>query len=191
MKEIELKAHVSDRESLIKKLNEIAEFKGALSRDDTYWALPQTDAFVKTPSIRIRRETDENKNRSAVLTYKRKELKKSENGITTEVNEELESAIENPGVLETFFSDCMFTVRLTKHKDVMDWTMNLESGHRATLELCRVPPLGDFLEIEILTNTTDEAEQKFCQQELLAILELTGIDRSCIENRYYSELLKS
>ena len=194
MKEIELKAHVTDRTSLIAKLNSLAVFCGKITRDDTYWAFPSEER--KMPSIRIRRECSENgseKKQTTILTYKRKELRKTEGGVSSEVNEELETVLENPAPLEAFLKDSLCTLRLSKHKDVMDWTLSLDRFNlpqkSATLELCTVPPLGDFLEIEILCDTNESETESLCQKTLLQILDLFEIPHTDIENRYYSELL--
>ena len=192
MKEIELKAHVTDRTSLIAKLNKLAVFCGEVTRDDSYWALPSSEH--KMPSIRIRQEKNNSKNtQRTLITYKRKEVRKSSDGVSSEVNEELETQIENALPLEAFLKDSQCRLRLTKHKDIMAWTLSLEDfnlpGKSATLELCTVPPLGDFLEIEILCDASESDKEKECQQTLVLILDKLAIPHSDIEPRYYSELL--
>ena len=59
-----------------------------------------------------------------------------------------------------------------------------------TFELCNVPPLGDFLEIEILVKDTNEETIKPLQDKLLELLDMTGIGRDKIEKRYYSDMLR-
>lgn len=184
MNEIELKAHVYDRDSLVKKLNAFAEFKTSLTRDDLYYYNPS----VSKKSIRIRRET-ENGNCRILLTYKRKELRDGENGVQIEVNEEKECTMTSADPLESFFKDSGYEIKTKKHKEVTDWEYTI-NGFKCTIELCNVPPLGDFIELEILSESGDKETVSKARDSLFEILDLCGIDRSCIENRYYSDLLK-
>lgn len=190
MKEIELKAHVDNRTNLIKILNEKAHFINSVTRDDLYYGKEGTEH----KKIRIRKETTQDKTQY-LITYKRKELKKSDNNISIEVNDEMECTISSPEPLEAFLTDNGFTVALKKHKDVMDWTLNVNDPFlpeqlTCTFELCNVPPLGDFIEIEILYNGNDSKIIDYLNNKLLEYLDLCCIPREKIENRYYSELLK-
>lgn len=192
MIEIEIKAHVADRNAVINRLNTIARFCTTVTRDDSYWALPESGG-KKMPSIRVRRETYtqglEKSQPRTILTYKRKEKRTGSDGTVCEVNEELETVIADVAPLETFFADSGLQTRLKKHKEVMDWEYVLPNGTVATLELCSVPPLGDFLEIEILSQSQDPHVQEAHRAALKAILLEVGLTESDIEPRYYSELL--
>ena len=180
MNEIELKARVKDKAAVEKKLNSFAAFKHAVTRDDTYFKSPS----VKAKKIRIRQETEDGKVRW-FLTYKKKENKKSSDGTLTEVNEELETEIEDPKPIATYFLDSVFTVDLTKHKEILGWTFE-----GANLELCNVPPLGWFLEIEILTEKNDDDAVQAAQKKLKELLLKAGLTADDIEEKYYSQLLK-
>lgn len=191
MTEVELKAHVDDRDALIKNLDSWAEYQGSVIRDDNYWGL--TDRKIR--SIRVRRESVDGKPLRTLLTYKRKELRE-QNKTVIEVNDEKECEISDPLVIETFLQDAGFSVVLKKHKEVMDWTFPVESGNGipeglcVTFELCAVPPLGDFLEIEILSPTDEPDLIARLREKIEIYLEKTGIPKEKIEPRYYSELLK-
>ena len=190
MNEIEIKAHVYKKDELIKKLNSFAEFKQEVFRDDTYYESP-LNPKVK---IRIRKEKCGKTTRS-ILTYKRKEIKSASENSSTELNEELETEILSSEPLEQFFCDAGFKVALKKHKEVLDWELELPSSIentklKATLELCNVPPLGYFLEIEILSSETEPQKIQKLQDLLLEVLDLVQIPRSKIESRYYSEMLR-
>ena len=188
-----MKAHVKDRNEVIKKLNSFAVFLGRVVRDDTYW-------FNEKTKVRIRREkeiTSENKigKEIILLTYKKKENRVSAEGNAMEVNEEHECELSSAEPVETFLSDAGFFVDLKKHKDVLDWKYNFtlpQSGQtiQVTLELCTVPPLGDFLEVEVLSQKDDRDFTESVRKELEKLIVLSGIDKSQIENRYYSEMLK-
>ncbi len=187
-KEIELKARVKDRVLLEKTLSSFASFKGEITRDDVYYAHPSS-SNVK---IRIRKESDL-KGTKYFLTYKKKENRLATHGVKTEVNEELETEIKDASVLETFLLDVGFSIVLTKKKEIHEWKANvfLEGKEiEASLELCNITPLGDFLEIEIVCETEKETDIEKAQTLLFELLEKSGLNKECIEERYYSELLK-
>ena len=50
MYEIELKAHVYDKAALTEKLNTFAEYRGNVSKYDSYWKQPPL-FFLKNPYI--------------------------------------------------------------------------------------------------------------------------------------------
>ena len=186
MFEVELKAHVDNRKALIDKINTFAKYSGYVKRDDYYWG-------KGTVKIRIRKQTnlDNSENTShdkadncILLTYKRKELRPDSNGNSIEVNDEKETVIDDAVPLESFLQDAGFTITLNKVKEVMDWEYD-----GATLELCNVKGLGDFLEIEIMSPSDDKKCIAKLRNKLLTILDKTCIDRSRIEDRYYSEML--
>lgn len=185
MYEIELKAHVTDREKTIEKLNSFAEFSGNLERHDTYWTKNVNGKLI---TARIRHEI-ENGNEIFLLTYKRKQLITGANGETSEVNDENETALENRCALEILLEDLGFEITTKKDKIIKVWKFATEFGN-ATLELATVLPLGDFLEIEILSEKNDSELTAKIQAELYKILEKSGISKNQIENRYYSDMIK-
>ncbi len=189
MNEIELKAHVADKIAVQKNLSQFAQFHGTLEKDDTYFA----SAAGQKNKIRIRREIFNGTEKKFFVTYKRKEMQKSAEEISTEVNEELETEISDPAPLEKFFADNGFFVALKKHKKVECYktSVKIPSGEilPATIELCDVPPLGEFAEIEILSDSADEKKISRIQNALFILLEKCGIKKSAVEPKYYSELL--
>ncbi|MCR5318485.1 MAG: class IV adenylate cyclase [Treponema sp.] len=200
MTEIELKARVKDRAGLEKRLNQFARFVQHVIRDDTYYGLS-----VETRcKLRLRRESVISGGKSdskTFVTYKRKEMRTLPDGSSSEVNDEKETVIQDADVLEAFLRDSGFLVTLRKHKNVKDWELVLaadafpkEAGISqeltASFELCNVPPLGDFLEIEILSPSDNPAILDVIQKKLHELLALAGIGEDQIENRYYSELLR-
>lgn len=179
MYETELKARVRDREKVVLKLNSFAEYCGAVQKSDAYYGLPSDEK----KRLRIRKTTFGGKE-SVVLTYKKKELKCSD-GRNIEFNDEKECVLSSAEPLETFLNDAGFKIVLTKEKSVESWKFE-----DALFELCAVPPLGDFLEIEILLSSFDEGLVRKTQKKLLLLLSKCGIEESCIEEKYYSELLE-
>lgn len=191
MTEIELKAHVFDREKLIENLNSFAKYERTVTKDDTYFHLEKKSAEKNYISARIRRQTEKTENGTETvnfLTYKKKELKTDSNGIPIEVNDEKEAEISNAKAVETLFSDIGFVPALKKHKEVMIFSAETEHG-KANLELCNVEKLGDFIEIEILSEKNDPQTVEKIQAELKNLLSKCGIPEKDIEKRYYSEML--
>lgn len=190
MYEIELKAHVPDRKKTTDLINSFAVYLGTTVKDDTYYHFqsPSSDRHL---TCRIRRETytfpDSTTKTQDVLTYKSKEKRTDSNGSSYEVNEENESVVSDPDALVKLLTDTGYSQAYTKHKDVMQWTYKTAFGD-AHLELCNVPPLGDFLEIEIVTESCKNEEG--IRDELKSLIEKSGIPLSNIEERYYSELLR-
>ncbi|AEE16085.1 CYTH domain-containing protein [Treponema brennaborense] len=201
MYEIELKAHVYDREQTITQLNGFAAFKKACQKTDTYWKHSATGV-----QIRIREEiplelSDElpganggvsaergagtpEEPGSIIVTYKRKELRTAADGAAFEVNDEQEFTINTRLPFETFLKDSGFTVAVRKLKTVYQWKT---AG--TLIELCTVPPIGDFIEIEINEESNLPHVVSAAKTELMDTLRKCGIGTECIESRYYSEML--
>lgn len=204
MTEVELKARVSNRAALEKQLDGFARRGQHVIRDDAYWGKHADDRN----KIRIRRETflapDGSVCRTDILvTYKRKARIRGADGVEAEANDEKECLVSDAEALEAFLSDTGYSVQLKKHKDVEDWLAEVPAPPAftaatgagkdrltATLELCAVEKLGDFLEIEILSPTDEAAVLSALHGELEKLLERAGIPKDKIENRYYSEMLR-
>lgn len=194
MKEIEIKAHVRNRNELIKELNDYAVFTCTLSKEDFYWGKKKQDG-INPRKIRIRKQTitdsKGNTKNEILLTYKQKKLvipANSENPV--EVNDEKETLMESSLPLETFLSDCGFEVMLNKKKETLSWHKFIEKMKlEANIELCNVPPLGDFLEVEILSPNPEPEAIDAAHAALEKIFQDLHISKDDIENRYYSELL--
>lgn len=210
MTEIELKSHVFDRKKIIENLNSFAKYEKTVTKDDTYFHLQKgeksaqknqdaqktSDGSKNTKknyiSARIRRQTEKTEKGTKTtnfLTYKEKELKTDTNGISIEVNDEKESEISEAEAVEILLNDIGFTPALKKHKEVMVFSAQTEYG-KATLELCNVQRLGDFIEIEILSSKNDTQTVEKIQGALKKLLSECKIPEKDIENRYYSEMLK-
>lgn len=197
MFEIELKARVLNRELTISNLNSFGCYKGSTVKDDTYYYfdLPSKEQSDSKPHIscRLRHEVhtnpDSSKTQNGFFTYKSKEKRLDGENRGIEVNVERETAVSDPAPIHDLLLATGYYIGLTKHKDVEEWTYNPIEGSevQAHIELCTVPPLGDFLEIEIVAETKDNLEHyKILLKEILS---MAGIDQSQIEDRYYSELL--
>ena len=193
MYEIELKAHVEDRQALIKKLESFAYFSGAVEKDDTYYGKTVEGRQIQ---VRIRKETpftpkeldlpevSIDSQKTVIFTYKKKELL-DKDGKAIEVNDEQECTLDEAAPLESFLKDVGFKTDIVKHKVVLDWQYN-----DVLFELCKVPPLGDFIEIEIMSNSNDPKQVENTNKKLLAMLAKCGISEDKIEKRYYTQMLQ-
>jgi len=193
--EIELKAHVVNRNEVINKLNSFCTYKGHTEKYDDYFHFPVKNPASNKPYIaaRIRKEKltfNSSTQETFYFTYKRKEVKKNDDGTEIEVNEENEFTFNDAQPLQTLFFDLGATIDLHKEKSVEQWILETE-GETAHIELCTVPPLGDFLEIEIIKDyQNDEIVQKL-QQLIKNIFIKCNINLNQIEPRYYSDMLKN
>ena len=192
--EIELKAHARDREAVLKKLREFAVFDKSVSKDDRYFKMDKDGAPNGHITARIRQEKTADIDGRAMqektfLTYKKKEKRVAGGGGALEVNQEFESALDNAECLEALFADIGFVPHFTKHKDAVGFYADTPCG-KAHLELCSVPPLGDFLEIEFVTqDDAGESQIAAMRAQLEALVLKCGLALEDIEKKYYSELL--
>ena len=197
MVEIELKAHVQDVVSLASQLEQKAQFQRCCYKSDTYWKEIQ-----KQIQIRIREEQtlctephlfqakqwpfERDSLQSAgkeeiLVTYKRKELVEG----SFEVNQEQEFQMDKREPLELFLQDAGFSIHLKKEKLVAAW-----QWAEVLLELCFIPELGNFLELEILCDSDSPEVVAATHKKLRKVLAECGIEESAIESRYYSQLLQ-
>lgn len=191
--EIELKAHVYNRENVIKILNEIAEYGGHTEKKDTYYSFKadSTEAQPKLITTRLRNEKldfNGQKSETNYFTYKRKTYRTNPDGTTIEVNEENEFTFTDIAPLQTFFMDLGGVISIEKSKSVDQWMINID-GEEAHIELCNVPPLGDFLEIEIIKTSNETSTVNLCKTTIQKIFDKCEIPVSDIENKCYKELL--
>ncbi len=192
--EIELKAHARDRKAVLQKLNAVAVFDKSVSKDDRYFKMEKAGAPNGHITARIRQEKTADQDGRAIeekifLTYKKKEKRLASGGGALEVNQEYEAALDNAECLEALFADVGFVPYFTKHKDAVGFYADTPCG-KAHLELCSVPPLGDFLEIEFVTDgEADESQIAAMRKELESLVVKCGLALDDIEEKYYSELL--
>ncbi len=60
-----------------------------------------------------------------------------------------------------------------------------------TVGLWEVPPLGWFIEVEILSETDDEKTVEAAKDQIVSFLNELGIPSEAHEPRYYMEMLLS
>lgn len=178
MTEIEIKAWVDNPEETEKVIRSFAEYTKELHKKDVYWACekPDADGFIK---VRIRED-----NEGVTVTYKRKEVRGA-----IEVNDEKEFSISARKDFEVLLADIGFAPYTTKEKQTRVFASTTEGGLPVSIELSYIPPLGWFIELELLANNPDEAFLIRAEAELKAELRRCGIPEEKIEKRFYTELL--
>ncbi|MCR4789675.1 MAG: class IV adenylate cyclase [Treponemataceae bacterium] len=183
MYEIELKAHVKDSAKVVEILNKFATPKGRSFKRDTYYRIPSSVSATGFEKVRIRHEDGK-----SYLTFKQKTLVQEADGTSTEVNSEAECEINSTETLEKLFTALGATISFEKTKDVQHWLYKT-GKFVAHCELCTVCNLGDFLEIEVMSEKKDDTIVDEIHALELEILAKCGIDKSEIEPKYYDQLL--
>lgn len=72
-----------------------------------------------------------------------------------------------------------------KHKETKSWKFE-----DSLIEISYVDKLGDYIEIEILSDTDNSETTQKAHAKLLSVLKKCGVPESDIETRYYSEMLE-
>lgn len=187
MREVEMKARVADRAAVFAALKSFARFDRDCDKSDVYYHLDGAPSADGKPylSCRLRREKDPRGGEGrAFFTYKRKHV--DSDGV--EDNEEFESEVSSAEAVERFLLDAGFREARRKRKISSGWFAPTEAGE-AHIELCSVPPLGDFLEVEIVgcDGAASAADAALAIKKIFARCALGEGD---IEPRYYSQLLE-
>ncbi len=182
MYEIELKAHVHNREQTKSRLDSFALYTGGAEKSDTYWYNADLPPASQTVRVRTERKTavDGVTKETIFVTIKRKEIRN-----VVEVNDEIEFTVSSKHEFEKYLQDAGYSIARKKQKSVESWQYE-----GVLLELCSIMQLGNFLEIEILSESNDVKTSHECQEIMYALLERCDINKDAIETAYYSELLE-
>jgi adenylate cyclase class 2 len=197
--EIELKAHITDCESIKRQLEEKAEYSNSFEKEDVYWlsdeAAPRTAPF-SIFKIRVRKEkrrfSDGTGESLCFLIYKKKEVRDD-----IEINDEKEFEIRaSSGRKVEEIGDLLEGMGLNRgaFKKKRGWAFigreNPGPG-RICAELVEVEGLGWFVELEILADNNRDETVAEGKKRLLDFLDKLGIGRQAIEGRYYTEMLEN
>lgn len=168
MLEIEIKAKISGREELRKKLLALgAKREGSETQEDIYFAHPERD-FAKTDeALRLRRSGGE-----FFLTYKGPKIDN-----VTKTREEHEVKILSPEsakeiLLRLGFREALKLKKRREHYSLGEYSIALDS----------VEGLGEFVEVEKRANS-------YSPDELIEFLKKLGIGKESVERKSYLELL--
>ena len=194
MYEVELKAWLDNKSVTENKLKDFATFDGFFEKQDTYYHLDS-----KNITVRIREEKithpDNSVSNQILVTYKKKQTKVSQNNETYEVNLEKEFNISAKEDFQDILFDSGYEISLQKHKSVSSYYANIENSKKEKIqchiELCYIEKLGNFIEIETLTEDNSEENTSMLKEVLVSILNMVDIPISKIEKRYYKEMLKN
>ncbi|MDR3356871.1 MAG: CYTH domain-containing protein [Spirochaetaceae bacterium] len=185
--EMEIKAR-AEKDDCKKRMETIAGEGTAFVKDDAYW-FPGGET---RSGLRVRREKKSGKE-TILVTWKKKEQRDG-----MEINDEKEFAVSDGTLFEELLYSLGLRKKTLKHKEGFVWKIG-----GITAELTEVSGiygeradsasgpknLGWFLELEITSGGAIEETETEAKTRLLALLEKAGIDRSMIEDRYYTELL--
>jgi len=175
MWEIELKIPISQPETVAQKLNQLGSWQGHFEKKDIYYT-PLTNPQGPT-AFRLRQE-----NSTWIVTHKAKTINQGiENSRETEFN------VSDPQAFDTFVRALGYTTAIKKIKLGQWWKLD----HDFKAELSEVPPLGHWLELEILLP--DEASENLVHSSrtrLEFVLSQLELDPETIEARPYTEMLR-
>jgi len=177
MREIELKAHVSDPDAVRQKLSGFMEFLCILDKRDEYWSvgLAFPAGANRQFTLRLRSEPDRN-----TVTYKDKTYRDG-----MEVNEEIEFALDQRQGFLALLGKMGARLLYSKHKTGSLW----RSSEGLQAELVEVEGLGFFLEVELLFEDSSGLDLDEVRKRLIGVLRCCGLDQTDIEPRPYSQLL--
>ena len=171
--EIELKAWVSDRDTLEKWLRETCEFVRSFRKSDRYFRT-RTGTTPDT-AFRLRVDGD-----AAVVTFKDKRPRAG-----MEFNREREFAVDDARA----FLELIARVDCVEYATKVKTGLEFRSGGM-TVELTTVDGLGKFLEIEIIESSAETSVHEAAAQKIRAFLATTGISEEMIEPQSYVNLLR-
>ncbi len=174
--EIEIKAWVDDKAALRARLAETAEYRGGYDKDDEYWK-PAEGAAAFGSGVRLRRLTA---GPEATVNFKRKEVRAG-----MEINDEQEFEVSDAAVFAELLSRLGLRPWMRKRKKGEAWDIG-----GITAELSDIDGLGVFIELEILEEDDSPATVERARKRLFETLDGLGIDRSRVESRYYTEMLR-
>jgi adenylate cyclase, class 2 len=176
--EVELKFPAADLAAVTEKLVELgAAISAAHEEADLYFAHPAKDFARTDEALRLRRKGDK-----YFITYKGPKIDS-----TTKTRREIELHLPVAddtmdawtGLLEALGFSRVAEVRKSRRKAFVQW-----QGQRIEVSLDKVPPLGTFVELELLADEQGVEAAKACIRSLASELGLSGSER-----RSYLELL--
>lgn len=183
MIEVEIKAKASPLAlEDIKAKAEACGFteRARLKETDVYFNAPDRNFMKTDEALRLRTYEDLKKGTStAAITYKGPKTDSRSN-----TREEYETEIADSDVMKKLLTSLGYSPVFTVSKDRTEL-----AGDGVTLCLDRVDNLGDFLELEALTE--DENKKEETVEKLLGLLDAMKISRDNLTRKSYLEMLIS
>lgn len=171
--EVELKTRVDDPGALEARVRELADPADDFSYADEYFT------FADAPGYQVQRFRLRQSGGRYVVTAK-------EPVAGAGANREYEFEVSDPEAFRAFCRLFGFRELIRKEKRGRRYVLRGESPP-LSIELCHLPGLGDFLELEILVEIA--AQVPAAEARLLALLDRLGVDRGRIEPAAYTRLL--
>ncbi len=178
MYEVEIKYRVGERvEKLVQKLLEKkCKLAYRIDEVDIYFSHPCKD-FAKTDeALRLRIERRDN-SETCVLTYKGPRIK-SEGKTREEISIEIDNMENCIKILEKL--GFRKVIEIVKHRQVFE-------KENLTITLDQVEELGNFVEIECVTNSEQLVEH--CIRDIKNFAKEIGLEDSMIVDKTYLELM--
>jgi adenylate cyclase class 2 len=177
--EVELKARLTDFEAASAAVEAAgARPEGSVVKRDVYYGPEGKSAaeidFARDRIFRIRVEGPH-----CLVTAKRRALTPE----GTEVNQEIELSIGDPVSLDALARYLGFRPFIEKRKETRKYALE-----GAAVELHRIDPIGDFIEIEALVEREEEVPA--ANARVRALLARFGVPESAVEPRLYIDLLR-
>lgn len=177
MLEIELKARVGDRRLVEDRLALFMEYAGEIEKNDEYWSLPVISSFIPSVGFRLRLRTEADK---ATVTFKEKTYTDN-----IEVNKETEFGVLDADAFRSFLEKMSAKLLYKKRKVGTAW----KGENGVVAELVRVAGLGNYLEVETLSEEGGDVDVEAVKKVLLSVVDRCGLGLADIEPRPYSQLL--
>lgn len=177
MLEIELKARVADREAVEKCLAAFMSYAGKVDKRDEYWSVPIVASFIASTGFHFRLRAEPGQ---TTVTFKEKTYAND-----IEINREVQFGITDAEAFHRFLTKMSGKLIYRKSKTGSAWKN--EKGILA--ELIHVDKLGQYLEVESLSEESEEIDVGKKKAELMEIITRCGLAASDIEARPYSQLL--
>lgn len=192
MHEIEIKAHIPNIHDMEVHVSRIADFARHCVKDDSYWTCGKK-------TLRLRRECTAGTEKVLVTHKSRQYI----NGMETNRELECELKAGSLAACTEMLEGLGMRCTSTKHKDTRVFFPHqsmfadgaLEGVVSVSIELSHVPPIGDFLEIEVLypdagsNSTLLKKHIGNAQMIFDTLLTALNIPQTAIEVRPYQKLL--
>ncbi len=180
--EVEVKAWLPDYDAARARVEAEAPLAREVTTRDLYYAParipPHAVDLLRDPIFRLRHEGGDD----WIVTVKAKSI---DDGVET--NREVEFRVDDVASFREFAQHVGFRPFIVKRKQSRRYAFG-----RATVELNRVDPLGDFMEIEILlADDAPRDEVKSAEKEVRALLSRFGVPEEKIEPRLYVDLIRA
>ncbi len=194
--EIKIPLHIEDFERIGKLISPGGQKSGScrlvfsdftrIFKSDGYFSRYKTRQERKENGefevIRLRtEETDDGK--KSFFTTKRKSLVDG-----FEVNDEKETFVENPEVLENFLLGSGFIKWFEKTKDAQSVVCSLRDGKDLAFHL-ELEKVNSFLYVEIECTESKDYQNSEVFSELVKVVEALSLDMKNIDSRSWTEIL--